>query len=99
MVGAGLLSVVQELLRPPLEQGRRRSRLLIAGETVHEVGWDRGPAGELGLERRDRGTRLWSATDPQEARFRILRDRRITVGSAHGALPCGYVSTSPPFRT
>ena len=40
-------------------------------------GRDRGPAGELGLERRDRGDGLWCRADPQEARFVVLLDRRI----------------------
>src|SRR5262245_18388019 len=76
-VRAGLPSVVQELVRPLLERGRRRGHLLLADEAGHNVVWDRGPAGELGLERRDRGNGLWSGADPQEACFHILLDRRI----------------------
>src|SRR5262249_574752 len=72
---AGLPSVVQELVRPALERGGRRGRLLIAGEAVEDGGRDRGPAGELGLERRDRGDSLWGGADPQEARGRVLLDR------------------------
>jgi len=68
---------VQELVCPLLERGRRRGRLLIADEAVEESGGDRGPAGELGLERRDRGDGPWGGADPQEARVRVLRDRRI----------------------
>src|SRR5215813_6353747 len=71
------LSVVQELVRPALERGRRRGRLLIAEQAVHHVVWDSGPADELRLERRDRGNGLWCGTDPQEACVRILLDRRI----------------------
>jgi len=68
---------MQELVRPLLERGRRRGRLLIADEAVHDVGGDRGPAGELGLEHRDRGDRLWGGTDPQEARGLVVLDGRI----------------------
>jgi hypothetical protein len=76
--GQGRLpSVVQELVRPELKRGRRRGRLLIADEAVHDGGGDRGPAGELGLERRDRGNGLWCGTDPQEACVRVLLDQRI----------------------
>ena len=53
-VRAGLPSVVQELVRPALERGWRCGRLLIAGEAVHDIDRNNGPAGELGLERRDR---------------------------------------------
>src|SRR5262245_20227394 len=74
MVGAGLLSVVPKLLRQLLERGRRRSRLLIAGETIYDVGWDRGPAGELSLERHHGGDGLWRRADPQDACFVIVRD-------------------------
>jgi hypothetical protein len=63
---------MQELVRPLLERGRRRGRLLIAEKTVRDVGWDRGPASKLGLERCDRGDGLWCGADPQEARFCIL---------------------------
>ena len=68
---------VQELVCPLLERGRRRGRVLIAGEAVEDVGGDRGPAGELGLERRHRGDGLWGGADPQEARLRILLDRWV----------------------
>ena len=76
-VGTARPCVMQELVRPLLERGRRRGRLLIADEAFHDVGGDRGPAGELGLERRDRGDRLWGGADPQEARVRVLLDQRI----------------------
>jgi hypothetical protein len=49
---------MQELVRPLLERGRRRGRLLIAAKAVHDIGGDRGPAGELGLERRHGGDGL-----------------------------------------
>jgi hypothetical protein len=74
---ADLPRAVQELVCPALERGRRRGCLLIAEQVVHNVVWDRGPADELRLERRDRGNGLWCGTDPQEACFRILLDRRI----------------------
>jgi hypothetical protein len=67
----------RELVRPALERGRRRGGVLIAGEAVHNVGWDRSPAGELGLECRDRGEGLWCRANPQEARFLVVLDRRI----------------------
>ena len=73
-VRAGLSSVVQELVRPALERGGRRGRLLLADEAVHDCGGDRGPAGELGLERRDRGDGPWGGADPQEARVRVVLD-------------------------
>ena len=47
---------------------------MIAGEAVHEVGRDRGPAGELGLERRHGGDGLWRSADPQDACFVIVLD-------------------------
>ena len=68
---------MQALQCPALERGRRRGGLLIADEALHDVGWDRGPAGERGLERRNRADGLWCRTNPQEARFRILLDRRV----------------------
>src|SRR5919108_6499273 len=74
---AGLPSVVQELVRPALERGRRRGRLLIAAQAGHDVGGYRGPAGELGLERRDRGDGPWGGADPQEARGLVVLDGRI----------------------
>ena len=76
-VGTALPCVMQELVRLLLERGRRRGRLLLADEAVHDVGGDRGPAGELGLERRDRGDGCWGGADPQEARVRVLLDQRI----------------------
>src|SRR5215471_12284370 len=76
-VGTARPCVMQELVRPLLERGRRRGRLLIADEAFHDVGGDRGPAGELGLERRDRGNRLWGGADPQEARGLVVLDGRI----------------------
>jgi len=69
--------VMQELVRPALERGRRRGGVLIAEKPVHDVRWNRGPAGELGLERRDRGDGLGCRADPQDARFRILLDRGV----------------------
>jgi hypothetical protein len=68
---------VQELVHPALERGRRRGSVLIAEQVVHDVDRDGGPAGELGLERRDRGDGLWCRTDPQEARVLVVVDRRI----------------------
>ena len=76
-VGTARPCVMQELVRPLLERGRRRGRLLIADEAVHDGGGDRGPADKLGLERRDRGDRLWGGADPQEARVRVLLDQLI----------------------
>src|SRR5215467_835648 len=43
-VRAGLPSVVQELMRPLLEQGRRRGGVLIAAQAGHDVVWDGSPA-------------------------------------------------------
>src|SRR5438093_7977995 len=43
----GLARPSEEPVCPLLQWGRRRGRLLIAGETVHNVGRDRGPAREL----------------------------------------------------
>src|SRR5262245_15728740 len=57
-VGTALPSVVQELVRPALELGRRRGRLLVAREAVHDVG----------------GDRLWGGADPQEARGLVVLD-------------------------
>src|SRR5262245_24949306 len=68
---------MQELGCPLLERSRQRGRLLIAEQVVHNVVWDSGPADELRLGRRERGHGLWCGTDPQEACFRILLDRRI----------------------
>ena len=68
---------MQELECPALERGRRRGGLLIAGEAVHDVWRDRGPAGELGLERRDRGDGSRGGADPQEAGVRVILDGRI----------------------
>ena len=62
---------------PTLERGRRRGCLLIAGEAIHDVGWDRGPAGELGLERRDRGDGL---VVPCRSTGRTLRHRPRWMG-------------------
>src|SRR5262245_15547085 len=76
-VSAGLPSVVQELVRPALERGRRRGGVLIAAKAAHDVGGDGGPAGELGLERRDRWDRLWCRANPQDARFVIVLDRGV----------------------
>ena len=57
--------------------GGRRGRVLIAGEPFDDVGGDRGPAGELGLERRDRGDRLERGADPQAVGLVVLRDRWV----------------------
>jgi hypothetical protein len=74
---AGLPSAMQKLVGPALERGWRRGGLLIAEQAVHDVGGDGSPAGELGLERRDRGESLWCGADPQEARCLVVLDRRI----------------------
>ena len=57
-IRAGLPRAVQELVRPPLERGRRRGGVLVAEQAVHDVGWATIPAGELGLECCDRGDGL-----------------------------------------
>ena len=74
---AGFPSTGEELVGPPLERGRRRGGLLIAGEAVYDVSGDRGPAGELGLERSHRGDRLERGANPQEVRLVVLLDGRI----------------------
>ena len=74
---AGFPSAGEELVGPPLERGRRRGGLLIADEAVHNGGWDRGPASELGLERRHRGEILERGANPQELRLIVVLDRRI----------------------
>ena len=63
---------VEELKCPPLERGRRRGRLLIADEAVEESGGDRGPAGELGLERCHGGDLVGRSADPQEVGLVIV---------------------------
>ena len=68
---------VQELERPPLERGGRRGRLLLAGELRHERRRERGPAGELGLERRHGGDRLRRGADPQDVGFVIVFNGRV----------------------
>jgi len=87
-IQAGLLRAVQALQCPALQRGGRRGGLLIAEQAVHNVVWDRGPASEPGLERRDRGNGSWGGADPQETRGLVvldgwiehLREERAHVG-------------------
>ena len=74
---AGRPRVIQELECPALEGGRRRGGLLIACEAVRDGGRDRGPAGELGLERCHRGDLLERGADPQEVCLCLVLDRGV----------------------
>src|SRR5262249_41636881 len=77
MAWAGLPSAMQALQCPALQRGGRRGGLRIAGEAVHDRGWDRGPASEPSLERRHGGDSLWLRADPEDVRLLVLRNRRV----------------------
>ena len=77
-VPASGLGAVQDLERQALEQGRRRGRLLLAGEACDERGRDGGPTGELSLERGHGGHHLRRGAEPQDACFVLVFNGRVT---------------------
>src|SRR2546426_1924471 len=77
MAWAGRPGAGQDAVSPPLERGWRRGGLLIAGELRHERGRERGPAGELSLERCHGGNRLRCSADPQNVGFVLVIDGRV----------------------